>query len=157
MDVLYRFEAAPTAVMPVGIVPEGLRLDVHFEGRVTAGTLAGGHVRGIDYLLLRADGVGVIDALETIEIEPGRVVAAHARGYIVPPAGVELPPVEVVLSPDFTWPDLPLPLHGFGLYQTGVAELAHLNRTTAAFTGHVNLGRGELVVEASVSPGLLAA
>jgi hypothetical protein len=75
-------------------------------------------------------------------------VSAHAQGYIVPPEGVELPPPDVLLSPDFTWPDLPLPMHGFVLYRTGASDLAHLNRTAASFQGYVNVGAGQLVVEA---------
>lgn len=58
MEALYRFEASVTETVAVGLVPEGVRLDVHFAGQVTAGPFTGGRLRGIDYLLLRADGVG---------------------------------------------------------------------------------------------------
>jgi hypothetical protein len=148
VEPLYRFEASLTETVPVGLVPEGVRLDAHFDGETTAGMLAGARVRGIDYLLLRGDGVGVIDVHLTLEAGEGRVVAAHAQGYMVAPAGVELPPPDVLLSPDFVWPDLPLPTHGFVLYRTGTSDLLHLNRTVASFQGHANPGRGQLVVEA---------
>jgi hypothetical protein len=148
MEPLYRFEASLTETVAVGLVPEGVRLDVHFDGQVKAGPFGGARVRGIDYVLLRADGVGVIDAYETLEGGDGRVVSAHAQGYIVPPEGVELPPPDVLLSPDFSWPDLPLPIHGFALYRTGASDLGHLNRTVASFQGYVNVGAGQLVVEA---------
>src|SRR5687768_13256005 len=105
MEPLYRFDAGLTEIVPVGLVPEGVRLDVHFEGTVTEGSLGGTRVRGVDYLLLRADGVGVIDALETITADDGRAISAHARGYIVPPPGVQMPPPDVLLDPDFRWPD----------------------------------------------------
>ncbi len=81
MEPLYRFEASLTETLPVGLVSEGIRLDVHFEGEVTAGMLVGARVRGIDYALLRGDGVGVINAYETIEAGDGRVVSVHAQGY----------------------------------------------------------------------------
>ncbi len=150
MELLYRFEASLTETVLVGHVPEGIRLDVHFEGQVTAGALVGARLRGIDYLLLRGDGVGVIDAYETIDAGDGRVVSARAQGYMVPPEGVELPPPEVLLSPDFTWPDdLPFSLRGFALYRTGAPDLAHLNRIVASFHGHLDVGRTQLVVEAS--------
>ena len=148
MEPLYRFEGSLTETVPVGLVPEGIRLDVRFEAQVTAGLLVGARVRGIDYLLLRGDGVGVIDAYETVEAGDGRVVSAHAQGYVVPPESVELPPPEVLLSPEFAWPDLPLPMHGFALYRTGASDLAHLNRMAASFQGHVNVGRGRIFVEA---------
>jgi hypothetical protein len=152
MDLLYRFKAALTETVLVGLVPEGIRLDVHFAGQVTAGALVGARLRGINYLLLRGDGIGVIDEYETIDASDGRVVSAHAQGYIVPPKGAEFPPPEVLLSPDFTWPDdVPLPLHGFVLYRTGAPDLAHLNRTVASFHGHVDVGRTQLVMEARES------
>lgn len=157
MEPLYRFEASLTEVVPVGLVPEGIRLDVHFEGQLTAGALVGARLRGIDYLMLRGDGVGVIDAYETVDAGDGRVVSVHAQGYIVPPEGVEFPPPEVLLSPEFTWPDLPLPLHGFALFRTGAPGLAHLNRTAASFQGHVNVGGAQLVVEAREPSGVSAA
>ena len=46
MDSLYRFEARFTALDPIGVVPDGLRLDAHFEGRVVEGRLAGATVTG---------------------------------------------------------------------------------------------------------------
>ncbi len=148
MELLYHFDAALTEIVPIGLVPEGVRLDVHFEGAVTEGVLAGTHVRGVDYLLLRADGVGVIDAYEAITADDGRALSAHARGYIVPPPGVEMPPPEVLLDPDFRWPDAPLPMHGFVLYRTGAASWQELNSTAAAFEGSANVGAGALIVTA---------
>jgi hypothetical protein len=61
-------------------------------------------VRGVDYLLFRADGVGVIDVYETITAGDSRVISARVRGYIVPAAGVEMPPPHVLIDPDFRWP-----------------------------------------------------
>ncbi len=48
MDLLYRFDAQITDIVSIGVVPDDLRLDVHFEGRVTEGRLVGARVRGID-------------------------------------------------------------------------------------------------------------
>ncbi len=148
MDLAYRFEADLTEVVPVGLVPEGIRLDAHFAGQVFGGPLSGASLRGIDYLLLRSDGVGVIDAYEIISTDSGQHVSAHAQGYITPPPEVQLPPPEVILSPEFQWPDVPLPLHGFVLYRTGAEELAWMNRTALAFDGTVNVGTGKLNIEA---------
>jgi hypothetical protein len=149
MELLYRFQASLTETVLVGLVPEGIRLDVHFAGQVTAGAFVGARVRGVNYLLLRGDGVGVIDEHETIDAGDGRVVSAHAQGYIVPPEGAEFPPPEVLLSPEFTWPDdVPLPVRGFVLYRTGAPDLAYLNRIVASFDGYVDVGRTQLVVAA---------
>jgi hypothetical protein len=151
MELLYRFEGPLTEIVPIGLVPEGVRLDVHFEGTVGEGPLDGARVRGVDYLLFRADGVGVIDVYETITTGDGRVVSARVRGYIVPPAGVEMPPPDVLLDPDFRWPDVELPMHGFALYRTGAAGWEELNSTAAAFEGSVNAGLGVLTVTAQAS------
>jgi hypothetical protein len=151
VQLLYRLEAALTEIVPIGLVPEGVRLDVHLEGAVAEGALEGARVTGIDYLLLRADGVGVIDAYEAFTAGDGRAISAHARGYIVPPPGVEMPPPDVLLDPDFRWPDAPLPMHGFILYRTGAAGWEELNSTAAPFEGSVNVGTGELIVIAHAS------
>lgn len=148
MALVYRVEARISEVIPVGLVPEGVRLDAHFSGRVVEGPLSGATMRGVDYLLLRADGIGVIDAYEVVSTEAGAHVSAHAQGYVTPPPGVQLPPPEVMLSPGFEWPDLPLPMHGFVLYRTGAEDLSWMNRTSLGFEGTVNVGTGELIIEA---------
>lgn len=156
MSLLYRVEASLSEVIPVGLVPEGVRLDVHFAGRVVEGPLSGATLRGVDYLLLRADGIGVIDAYEVVSTEAGQHISIHAQGYVTPPPEVQLPPPEVLLSPEFQWPDLPLPMHGFVLYRTGAQEMAWMNRTAVGFEGTVNVGTGELMIEARLSNPAIA-
>jgi len=149
MDLVYRYEADFTEVVPVGFVPEGIRLDVHSSGQVVEGSLSGATLRGIDYLLLRSDGVGVIDAHNVISTDSGQHVSDRAQGYIdTPPPELQMPPPEAMLLPDTQWPDFPLPMHGFALYRTGAEELAWMNRTALAFEGTVNVGTGKLIVEA---------
>jgi hypothetical protein len=104
-------------------------------------------VRGIDYLLLRADGVGVIDVRAAFVADEGHV-EARAQGYLVAPDDVELPPPDAILAPGFTWPDVELPIREFALLRTGVAEWQDLNATVAAIEGSVNPGTGRLVLEA---------
>ena len=147
MDLLYRLEAQLTEILPIGLVPEGLRLDVYFDGRLTRGELAGAQVRGIDYLLLRTDGVGVVDAREAVVADEGHV-EIKAQGYVVPPGDVELPPPDLILAPGFIWPDVELPVQEFALLRTGVAEWQDLNATIVALEGSVNPGTGQLVLEA---------
>ena len=148
MTLVYRFEARTTELIPVGLVPEGIRLDAYFSGPVTEGVLSGATLRGIDYVLLRADGIGVIDAHDVISTGTGQHVSVHAQGYITPPPEVQMPPPEVMLSPEFQWPDVPLPMHGFVLARTGSEELAWMNRTALGFEGTVNVGTGEVLAEA---------
>lgn len=139
----YRFQAQITRVSPVGVVADGLRVNLGFDGTVGSGPMAGRRLDGTCYLRVRADGVGVIDARELVTGEPGEVVSIEVGGYVVPPAG--LPDLPVLADPAFRWPDLELPMHGWTRTQTAAAEL---NRTVFGFTGAVNMGRGTLVVEA---------
>jgi hypothetical protein len=144
--VLYRFEGRLTGMTPIGVTAEGARIDVTFEADVTEGELGAGTLRGVEYFTLRRDGTGVIDARFAIESAAGPV-ACHARGYVVPPAGIEAPPLEAVVDPAFPWPDVDLPLVEFATCQTGAPALEHLNRTVAAGHGTVNMATGRLVVE----------
>lgn len=144
MDLAYRFEADLTQQIPIGLVPEGIRIDAPYSGTVVEGPFTGGSVRGIDYLLLRADGVGVINAHAVITTPGGQNISVHAQGYITPPDGLHLPPPDVLLSPDFHWPDISLPLHGFALLRCGAPDLAWVNRTALALAGSVNVAMGKL-------------
>jgi hypothetical protein len=58
--------------------PQGVRIDVAFEGRAT-GRLAG-RVRGIDYVRVRADGRVDLDIRASLETDDGRRIALAADG-----------------------------------------------------------------------------
>jgi len=157
MDSFYRFEARFTALVPIGPVPDGLRLDAHFEGRVVEGELTGATVSGIDYVRFRSDGVGVLDVREVL-VRDGQCVEVQAGGYMIPPAAFALPSPEVMLSPEFAWPDVELPVHGFVTFRTATQEWEQLNRTVGTFNGIANPGVGTLVIEAeTLVPRSLAA
>lgn len=155
---LYRFEAQ-LDVVPIGLVPEGIRMANTFDGRVTAGRFEGARVWGIDHFILRRDGVGIVDAPKTIsghEIS-GRPVSdggfhlfEHVRAYSLPPAGLEMPPLEAILEPDFEWPDILFPIQGFSTFRAAHRELAHLNRAIARIDGWVDFTTGGLAVETTL-------
>ena len=146
-NLLYRFEARLSEPKPVGLLPEGLRLEIPFEGPIVEGPLAGARLEGVEHLLIRPDGVAVIDAPETISRD-GLHMTAHAWGYVTPPPGVNLPPLDQMLAPDFEWPDLRLDVRGFAILRTADPDLDFLNRTAPALRGWVNMGTRELSVEA---------
>jgi hypothetical protein len=148
MQLVYRFEAKFTDLVPIGLVPEGIRLDAPFAGPIVEGPFKGGTVSGTTYGLLRADGVEVIDVRGFFATPAGQRVAVQVYGYVVPPAGARFPPLEEMLRPDFTWPDVEQPMHGFALYRTGAADLAWLNRTALAIDGTANAGAGTLTIAA---------
>ena len=122
-------------------------MDVSFAGTVTEGELAGADLRGTDYLLLRHDGVGVIDAREVIVAKGAGAgaVHAHAMGYITPPFA--MPPLDALLDPGFSWPDVDLPMHGAVRLESG-EKASPVNSIMYSFTGSVNVAQGKLRVSA---------
>lgn len=142
----YAFQAQLNRIAPIGLVPEGLRIDVGFGGAMTEGDLAGSSIEGVDYLLIRRDGVAVIDARELVVAGDGAAMSVHAEGYIVPP--FEMPPLEALLEPDFAWPDVDLPLHGSARLQSSAPGLAAVNHLVYGFNGSVNMATGSLIVRA---------
>lgn len=143
--LLYRFEAALT-VTPIGLVPEGIRMANAFEGRVTRGVLEGARVWGIDHLLLRTDGIAVIDAQKTLSGD-GVHVVEHVRGYGFPPPGLHLPPLEELLDDAFVWPDVLFPVLGASTFRAAAPQLSYLNREVARIDGWFNFATGGLAIE----------
>lgn len=145
--LIYRFEAQLGELRPIGLFPDGIRFHNAFEGAVVAGPFAGAHISGLDRFLLRPDGVGEIVAPEYIEID-GTRVAGWVRGYVVPPPGLEMPPLEVILRPGFEFPDLDFRVTASVLLETADPRYAELNRTVALVEGTANLASGRLTIEA---------
>lgn len=141
LPVLFGIEAEFTEIVPVGFTPRGLRFDLAFAGAVTGGPFDGAEVRGTDALLIRPDGVGVMDARAIITTATDSILSGRAVGYGIMPAGLQLPPPEVILDPGFVWPEeVRVTLHGFALHETGAEDLAWLNRTALALVGTASLG-----------------
>ncbi len=148
--LLYEFEAQ-LDVVPIGLVPEGIRMANSFEGRVRRGILEGARVWGIDHFVLRNDGVGLIDAQKTISRDDVHLFE-HVRGYCLPPADLPMPPLEALLAPDFEWPDIPFAIQGFSSFRAAAPELRHLNRALAAIDGWASFATGALVVQTRLLP-----
>jgi len=142
----YAWDGTLGDMVPIGLTPAGFRMDVSFAGTLTEGELAGSELRGTDYLLLRHDGIGVIDAHEVIVVKGGAgAVHAHAMGYITPPFA--MPPLDALLDPGFSWPDVDLPMHGAVRLESG-EKASPVNSIMYSFTGAVNVAQGKLRVSA---------
>lgn len=150
-ELVYRFEGELADPYAVGLFPDGLRFHNGFDGRVVAGPLAGGRIFGLDQFVLRPDGIGVIVAPEVVELGDRRI-AVDLRGYVVPPPGMELPPLETVASPGFGFPDVDLRVTGAATIRTADPDLLHLNRSVVVVEGTVNMGTRRLEVEARCVP-----
>lgn len=146
-DIIYRFEARLAEMYPIGLFPEGIRFHNDFDGAVVEGPFEGARIFGLDPFLLRPDGIGVIDAPEIIDTGESRV-ALQVRGYVVPPEGMEMPPLEALLEPGFEFPDVDFRVTGAGTIRTADQAYEALNHTIAVVEGTVNLATGRLRVEA---------
>jgi hypothetical protein len=85
---------------------QGARIDVAFVGRAT-GRLAG-QLRGIDYLLIRADGRVDLDIHATIETGDGHRIALVADGVCLPRPGEPVADLRenvelITASEDYAW------------------------------------------------------
>lgn len=147
-ELLYRFEA-DLKLTPIGLTPEGIRMTVDYDGTITTGMLEGARVWGSDPLLLRADGVGVIDTAKTIS-DGTTALYEHVRGYCMPPDGLEVSPPDVILDPSFTWPDAEFPILGSSMFRAASREYGHLNTTIAVIEGWANFATQRNAIETRV-------
>jgi hypothetical protein len=111
------------------IPPQGIRIDVAFEGRAI-GRLAG-RVRGIDYLRIRADGRIDLDIRAVIETGDGHRIALSADGVGVRRAAEPIADLSENVS-----------------LCTAVEEYAWVNARQVWGTGTVNFGVGKVHIDA---------
>ena len=64
----------------IGATPDGTRMDVEFEGDLDPGGRLAGHLKGVDYLTLRQDGVAHPHIHGVTTSPEGDVAAFHATG-----------------------------------------------------------------------------
>lgn len=143
--ILYRFEAK-LVPNPIGLVPEGLLMANTFDGHVTHGLMEGARVWGIDHLLVRSDGIGVIDAPKTLSLGD-KQLSEYVRGYCIPPEGITMPSLETLLSPDFQWPDAPFAVRCSSTFRIAHPDHEHLRSAITRIDGQAWMGTGRLVVE----------
>ena len=104
------------------IPPQGLRVNVAFQGEVKGQKLSG-RITGTDYVLFRPDGVVVVDVHGTIDTQDGERVAVRADGILVAqpdsPVGQLRENVSLYsASPRYAWVNR---LQGWG---TGTSDLS---------------------------------
>jgi hypothetical protein len=108
---------------------QGTRFDVAFEGR-GKGRLTG-KVRGVDYLVMRADGRIDLDVRATLETDDGHRIAVHIDGVASPRANE--PIVDLVENVRLT---------------TAAPSYDWVNARQIWGLGTVNLATGKIQVEA---------
>lgn len=148
-SIVYRFRGQLGPLNPVGLFDAGIRFFNQFDGQIVDGPFAGGRISGPDFFVLRHDGVGEIHAPELIECGVHRV-QLDVRGYVLPPVGMEMPPLDALLEPGFEFPDAEFRVTASALATTVAAEHTHLNGVVLVVEGTVNMGTGAMDVTARI-------
>jgi len=80
LELLTSFKGKVTELIYFGDTPLGRRFDAYFEGDLTGGVLSG-RMRGVDYILTRADGVSEINVRAAIVTPDGVNISVQISGY----------------------------------------------------------------------------
>jgi hypothetical protein len=134
LEHLFSFRGSLAEPEAIGAVPEGFRINFYSAGGTVEGSRVRGRLRsrGGDWMLVRPDGVAMLDVRGTIELDNGALVFITYRGTIdLGPDGYEkflrgeLPAVAairvapqlVTSHPDYLWLNR-LHLLGIGEYRS---------------------------------------
>jgi hypothetical protein len=128
-ELLYDAKAKLSPPLNIGSVPEGTRLNVPFAGDVTGPSIHG-KIEGIDYVLIRPDGVGLVHVHAILTTDGGDIISVEVSGFMT------------------AAPDGRFALKGAVTYQTGSKELGWLNSTQAVEDGFIDMTTGELNLKA---------
>ncbi len=129
LEPLYSFTAV-LRPQPIGATPDGTRMNLDFEGDLDPGGRVTGHLKGVDYLTMRQDGVAHPNIHGVVTGPEGDVVALHATGLGVPAS------------------DGTLTVRFAVTFQTASSKLAWLNGIVAFSGGKADLNKGELKMSA---------
>lgn len=140
-EKIYEYDLTVTGMTDYGIAledvlsgatpvpPQGIRLDVTFEGRAS-GRLAG-QVVGVDYPRMRADGRIDLDLRASIVTDDGQRIALSADGTAVPRA--DAPIADLCENVTLT---------------TAAEEYAWVNTRQIWGVGHIDFSTGKIHIDA---------
>ncbi|MGA2194312.1 MAG: DUF3237 domain-containing protein [Bryobacteraceae bacterium] len=130
----------------IGSVAEGIRVNFYLAGGEIRGPRCVGKLLpvGADWLLIRKDGVGIVDVRATMEMHDGALVYAAYTGVLDPGLNGYDAFLKGTLPPKF-------PIRIAPRFQTAHPDYAWMNRVQAYGVGEVDL------VNAQVSYDVFAA
>jgi hypothetical protein len=70
------------------------------------------------------------------------------RGSVIPPQGLEMPPLDELTAPGFEFPDIDLRMTGAAILRSMAPGYEWLNHTVGVLEGTVNLATNRVIVEA---------
>lgn len=80
LEHLCTYKAQITEMIPFGNTPLGKRFDAYFEGDVTGRKLSG-TMRGVDYILVRVDGVAELNVRAVLVTNDKVNISVQISGY----------------------------------------------------------------------------
>ena len=80
LELLTSFKGNVTELIYFGDTPLGKRFDAYFEGDLSGGVLSG-RMRGVDYILVRSDGIGEINVRAAIITSNGVNISVQISGF----------------------------------------------------------------------------
>jgi len=123
----------------IGPVAEGIRVNFYLNGGEVRGPRLNGRFLpvGADWLLIRRDGIGLVDVRATIETSDGALIYTAYTGILDPgPDGYDAFG-KGTLPPKF-------PIRTAPRYQTAAAAYAWMNRIQAYGVGEVDLANASV-------------
>ena len=136
------FSYTVTLHMPpevIGPVPEGIRVTFYLSGGDVSGPRCNGKLLpvGADWILLRRDGVGMVDVRATMQTDDGALIYTTYNGVLDPgPDGYEAF-LNGTMPPKF-------PIRIAPRFQTAHPAYAWMNRVQAYGVGEVDLADGSV-------------
>ena len=124
--LVYRIESRLRNVAPTAVGRDGALVVEETDARVLAGRLSGGRLRGLERVLVQADGSAVIEGCEGIDIGDEHV-AVDLRGSVHPARWSRLPSPDSMVAPGYDFPDEDLRITGTALFRTSAPSYAHLD------------------------------
>jgi len=124
-EMLYEEKLKLLPLVLIGTVPEGTRVDVPFTGEASGPSIHG-KVDGVDYVLFRPDGIGVIHVHGVITADGGDLISVEVSGFLT------------------AIPEGRYAIKGTVTYQTGSKEFGWLNSTQGVEEGSVDMNTWEL-------------
>ena len=131
-ELLYELKGKFTGAVEIGAVPEGMRINFPVAGDIS-GPKISGKIEGVDYVLIRADGVGLLHAHAVVTTDEGDPISVDVSGFATP-----------------TQEEGRYDLKEAVTFRTGSKKFAWLNTTQAVGEGFTNTKTGELYVKVLV-------
>ncbi len=127
-ELLYEEKLKLLPTVEIGPVPEGEMVNYPFAGRVS-GPKISGKLEGVDYVLIRPDGVGLLHVHGVITTDRGDRISIEVSAFATDSKEKGLDDIKGAVT-----------------FRTSSKEFAWLNSTQGVEQGYADMKRGEIDV-----------